>query len=463
MVGAFDGDQLVRGHVDAMQEERFLVVDLFGARGDDHVHALDDQAAHGVEVEAHAFEHRACAIDEAAVGDGLYIGMDPQRLPLEAALLGAQRHADGRTDAGLARLLDHRRIVDGGKAAGAGRGLGVQNGAQQVGAVAGRAAAGVVRVLVDDDGTMRGGQRHGDALLRARQRWPERLAVRPDPLRDFIRAALGQRLIARRGADHGRARRGDIRKGKAMEPRTVDHARQRGQLGAYGIDLGGNEAFLRRDDVGQHGQAAHGGYRLEPPADDLEQQRHRLDRAVVKIGMRIQLARQGQIAGLPHGLGHVAMQVIDGGNRDLGAHQPADRQAQIAFDVLDAIGDAGAVQRQQHAVQRQGGVDAVEDSAFHLRIGLGLDRARGRGLADEGADQFGALLSGAFDETADLVIRFVKGLQYLFPAVLLECAQRRLAGDLGGIGIGFMDQAGDSESRRGSFSVCHGVSLAFSD
>ena len=83
--------------------------------------------------------------------------------------------------------------------------------------------------------------------------------------------------------------------------------------------------------------------------------------------------------------------------------------------------------------------------ALHLGIGLGLDGAGWRGLADVGADQFRAGLPRAFDEAADLVVGSVEGLQDLvLAAVLLEGAQRSLAGEFSGVGVCcLVDQAGD--------------------
>ena len=145
----------------------------------------------------------------------------------------------------------------------------------------------------------------------------------------------------------------------------------------------------------------------------------------MKIRVRIQLARQGQFAAVAHGLGHVAVQVVDGGDGRGGPDQFAHGHAQVALDIFHAIGHAGAVQRQQHAVHWQRGAQAVEDAAFHLSVGLGLDGAGRCGLADVGADQFRAGLPRAFDEAANLVVGFVEGLQDLvLAAVLLEGAQR---------------------------------------
>ena len=144
----------------------------------------------------------------------------------------------------------------------------------------------------------------------------------------------------------------------------------------------------------------------------------------MKIRVRIQLARQGQFAAVAHGLGHVAVQVVDGGDGRGGP--TSSRTATHRSPSISSTPSATpAPQRQQHAVHWQRGAQAVEDAAFHLSVGLGLDGAGRCGLADVGADQFRAGLPRAFDEAANLVVGFVEGLQDLvLAAVLLEGAQR---------------------------------------
>lgn len=171
-----------------------------------------------------------------------------------------------------------------------------------------------------------------------------------------------------------------------MEPRAVDDAGLCGQLPANVVDFRRDEPVLCRHDVRQHRQASHCGDRCEPAPHHLKQKLDGFDAPVMEVGMRIQLARQRQVASVAHRVRHVAVQIVDRGNRDTRPDQRTNGKRQIAFDVFSAVGDTGAMQGQQHAVNRQRSANAFEDVLLHGGIRADFDRARGRRLPDIGGN-----------------------------------------------------------------------------
>ena len=209
----------------------------------------------------------------------------------------------------------------------------------------------------------------------------------------------------------------------------------------------GDEAFLRGDDVGQHGQAAHDGHRPQAAGDDLAQQRHRLHAPIMKIRVRIELAKARSVRscrawprsccragrrrrrwawrGQP-----VRAPPRTGRPRCLRRRRRRRRRAAPAA----------------HAVHRQRGAQAVEDAAFHLGVGLGLDGAGRRGAADVGATSSAPACRAPSMKPPTRWLDLSKACRiWSWP---LYCSKARSGSGrrFGGVGVGLVDQAGDGQS-----------------
>ena len=63
----------------------------------------------------------------------------------------------------------------------------------------------------------------------------------------------------------------------------------------------------------------------------------------------------------------------------VGSENRADAAQKIAFAVVDALDDHGAVQVQQRTVDRHGGFESLQELGLEARPGFGVDRAGGFG------------------------------------------------------------------------------------
>ena len=93
------------------------------------------------------------------------------------------------------------------------------------------------------------------------------------------------------------------------------------------------------------------------------------------------------VEGVDDPLADIAVQVVAGGDRAVGADDRADGGDPVALGVVHALDVHRAVHGEIEAVERQGGAEAVEELGLEGGVGRGGDRAAGDGAGvQQGAE-----------------------------------------------------------------------------
>ncbi len=129
---------------------------------------------------------------------------------------------------------------------------------------------------------------------------------------------------------------------------------------------------------------------LDRVGDDGEQ----LGRALHRVGVRVFLVADQHVGAVEHQRAQVTVQVELGTDRDLRADDGADARQQIALAIVVAVGHHGAVHVDQHRIERQGGLHAVQDLVAEILVDLAHGRARRCCKGREALDHRPAALLG---------------------------------------------------------------------
>ena len=348
-----------------------------------------------------------------------------------------RRRIDDDADRGALRAVAHERMRH----------------AHRIGIAA---CSGIVLGVGDHDGFRRGcRQRHrlAHALVGLEDAAVERCLARHHPGRDDVGRAVGIGLRRAIG-QHRRPAIGEVGRREAGQEGEARHAvaLQRGELGIDRLArlhrgrlpgdrdqigdlperLGG--AFGRSQQPGEAGRGAAAGLR--------------------HVDMRIGAVGDERVGALDHQPGDVAVEVEARDERhvrpDRGAHAPEH----LAFAVIEAFADHGAVQVEINPVERQRGRDARDQIVSDRLERLCRDMGRGAGCAPQRRQQGPAGSLARLDEARCADIDVVHaGEDVLAPR------QRRPAAALdegvhAGLarreGVGLVQEAAEGYTRHGN-------------
>lgn len=104
--------------------------------------------------------------------------------------------------------------------------------------------------------------------------------------------------------------------------------------------------------------------------------------------------RREDVAGLDALIGEMAVLVHLAGDEDVGADARAHALEQIAFAIVIALCDPGAVQAEDHGVDRCRGLELTQDFIAQMLVGAPLDQRAGLRPG-----------RGAFDQCQPLIAR----------------------------------------------------------
>ena len=330
----------------------------------------------------------------------------------------------------------------------------LQHRAQQMRAVARGAAATVVGGFVDHHrrGVQRDRFRHrrrGGETAR-----PELFALVPQLLREPLADARRLLAIARRGDHHVRADMGDIGVGKAVKPAHVDHAgflfgREHPRENALA------DAFERGGRRHQHGHAfdvTHGVQAFVTHAGLVHagDQPHGFVGAVVHVDVRVLMAGKHAVERIRHGLRDVAVQVERRGHRHPCADQVTHGAAQVAFQILQTFHDARAVQREEHAVERCGRREAVQDFLLERLVRRTRDGAGRLRVSDEQRYDLDVQFGTCTQRTAQQGLRAARP-EHTLAAGLMEIVRLR---EVAAIRVGLVNDAGDGDTHGAGLVCC---------
>ena len=118
-------------------------------------------------------------------------------------------------------------------------------------------------------------------------------------------------------------------------------------------------------------------------ADRLEHQGEEVFGAVDDVGVGEFLVEDGDVGQADALEGEVAVRVELDADDAGGAYDVAHALDDVAFDVVIAVGDHGAVQAQEHAVEREGLAELAENFVAHGFVVGAIGGAGGRGGGNE--------------------------------------------------------------------------------
>ncbi len=183
-----------------------------------------------------------------------------------------------------------------------------------------------------------------------------------------------------------------------------------------------------------------------------------LDGAFGDVDVGVFLVGDDDIGGGAHELGEVAVEVELDADGGVGAGEFAHAGEGVAFAVLVAVGDHGAVHVEEDDVERQGGLDVGEDHVAQFLVDVAQ---RGAGGLGGGADAFDDFVSVGFGEGTIFDEGGVApggGVLAGAGAVPVALAHEGVAaGGDGGEGVGFGGEGGDQDFHgRGSRGLAGG-------
>ena len=146
-----------------------------------------------------------------------------------------------------------------------------------------------------------------------------------------------------------------------------------GKDGILSVSLSHGFSFADVEDVGTRTLVVADGDLAK--AEKLAKQ---LGRTLHRVGVRVFLVADKHVGAVEHQGAQVAVQVEFGADRDLRADDGAHLGQEVAFAVVIAVGHHGAVDIDQHGIERQGGFHAGQDLVAEILVDL-AHRCAGRG------------------------------------------------------------------------------------
>ena len=446
-------DPLLHG-LDSHVTEHRLVGGLHLLRGEHHAHVAVLEHRHRSELHREALEHRSRA-REVSVGERDHLELAGERHVPGHAGGFAETELRRAADSELVRLL-RTRAVDEKSQDGIARIALDERGEQSRGiAIAARARI-VLRIGEHDGRSDRAALRRAcDRVLRRVQVEREFGLRVVDRAREAVDRAIDARLVGA-VAEHRHLALGKV--GHREARREGEHgvllALDRGEEivePASGLD----ERRLRRE-PGQEVERPHGAREGRASRAQREQHVGGAPARLRHVDVRIGAIRHHAVGDLHHASGHVGVQVEARHDRHVRPHHATHAREDLAFAVVEMLGDHGAVEVEVDAVDgthvgevpRDLAHDALEGILGHVRRGrgggpretgrampCGVQRVEGAGGRDVGAGEAG------HDRLAQRERR---------PrAALLECGEVRLAR---GEGIRLVLEAADGDG--GHVVVC---------
>ena len=303
--------------------------------------------------------------------------------------LTADFHVDASADAGFVAGAGGGRV---GNRHGGLLSVNGQQRAEGVGSVAGGAAADVVGRIDQDHRAAGNFQRLPHGLIGGHRREAGGYAPGLGDGADFAGDLASATDVAVDGGHHTTTRKGRVGIGETAKDRDADDiffvletpgGLQRGaqrQVVSSG-DLRG-EQEIRLIDANDRRYAT-----VQGLAHDLGG----LDAALVGVDVGIGVERDDGISQLGHIGGDIAVQIHLDHHRDVGAGDFADPPQNVGLGVQQVVGDHGAVQHQQNAVQGQRGAQALDQFVGQVIVGVLFDGTARHGHGVEGGEQFPAV------------------------------------------------------------------------
>ncbi len=391
MLGRLDDDQLLACQRDAEAGEQLRRHHL-AASADQH----DVDAAVDLHPDAGA-ERRALPVGAEArlrefLVDRHHGHRHVERCARGRAALSAEPQVDARADARVAAQLHRAEVPERADRHVADALL--EQRTQEEGAVAHRAAAGVVADVGQHDRAAVGRERLG---LRQRGRDTQArraglLAQVPERTTELLGDAGRQRRIVVGHDPELGAGFGHVGPGKAVAQRHREHAGL--PLGRLHAAHEAGHRLARRVPQAHHAAVEHGRRRPHPALRGVEHDPQQLAHAGHGIDVRILLVGHDRVSRAPHQLGEVAVQVELDADRHAGPDDLAHAGQQIAFAIGIAVGHHRAVQDQEQAVDRPGGerrAQVGQDLVAQRFVDGAHRHAAGHGEGADALDQLMAL------------------------------------------------------------------------
>ncbi|MDR7417282.1 MAG: hypothetical protein QN178_00055 [Armatimonadota bacterium] len=168
--------------------------------------------------------------------------------------------------------------------------------------------------------------------------------------------------------------------------------------------------------------------RLDLALQHADEKGHGLLPAVVRIGMGVLVHAEQAGRNLGQARSQVAVQIECDGDRHRRPHDAPNGLDDRGLDVVDSLGDTGAVQPQAHGVHRHGPPQPVEQFAHHRVVSVARDRApRFRTGREDGNDR-DAQTRGLRDHAAQIRAHAPKPREHFVaaaPHVVFEHLQGR--------------------------------------
>ena len=218
----------------------------------------------------------------------------------------------------------------------------------------------------------------------------------------------------------------------------------------------GDEAFHRLDRGAPHGNAAAvviGDDRLDLALRGGEAEGVEFAGAVADIGVRVFLVGDDDVCGGAHRLRQVAVQVELDPQHRVRADDGAGMGQQVAFAIIVAIGDHGAVHFQQHDIDRagsvrMGGAQIGEDGVAVVLVDVAQGGAGRLGEGAHALDNVQPVGLGQFAPFLQRQIAVAGGAEAAVAAVIALRGKAGVTGGDGGKRVGFGGQSGKENLHR---------------
>ena len=281
-----------------------------------------------------------------------------------------------------------------------------------------------------------------DRLLRGEALHAERVPLPPERLGSAPRNRPRPFPVAPHRDGEVAPHVGDVRVREPVEPAHVDDV-----VGPLGFEHLGEHRLAdahergRRREQHRHGLDVHD--RPEVLAQHGVDQADGLVGAFVEVHVGVVVTGEHAVQRIGHRPGDVAVQVEHRRDRHGFPDQVAHRGREIAFEILQVLHHAGAVQVQEDAIDRTRRRDPGEDLLLEGLVRFRLDRARRLGIDDQdGRDLESQPLAGAHGATRS-ALRVALAQDRRAPA-LVECRRR---GRVPAIGVRLVANARNRDAR----------------
>jgi len=387
-------------------------------------------------------------MDESPIGERAHRAGHPHRRAVAivhlAAHLDGHRGADPRLHARL-----HRGRVPDARDRRAPRAH-PQQLAQDLGAVARRAAAGVVGHVREHDRPAVGGERLGHRVLHRQRGVDELVPMPPRHPCELIGEALGQGLIVVGDHVDAETRVGDVRVREAREERDRDDLGVLLHLVGQVVEAPHRAARGALPAERRHERRlAPGRGRLDAPGDHLGQSLGRLHPALGHVHVRVGLVPVQEIGASDHVLAQVAVEVEGHRDRHVGAHRSAHRRDDVALPVVHALRDHRPVQVEEHAVEPARRLEIGQHALLDVLVDVAGDEPGRRGGGGHRRQQRHAQALGRRDHAPQAGAGAAIGLDdFTAVAQVARLELGAIGGDIAE-GIGLVRQHGEEHSHAG--------------